>query len=291
MSGLAAGVAAAAVLVGLHRVVLPTGFGSGRRDLLDEHGATGAATPGCPPWFERMAAAADLDPPVFWWWGAVGAVVVTASGSLLLGGPALAAVASIAATAALLGGLRSFGHRRDARIARSVPASLDAIARSCRAGASVLQALRELADADVGPSGRVFARVAARVDRGESMGDALDELVGRHPVHAVRLAAAALLVGADTGAAPARAVDGVAATLRDHAALEREAAAHATQARASAAVLVLAPVGFGIFAVVADPRVAAFLFRSVPGLVCLSLGASLDAVGAWWMSRLVRGAR
>jgi tight adherence protein B len=155
----------------------------------------------------------------------------------------------------------------------------------------VLQALRGLSAADVGPAGAVFAGVASRVDRGESVRDALDALVGRHPVHAVRLAAAALLVGADTGAAPARAVEGVAATLRDHAALEREAAALATQGRASAAVLVLAPVGFGAFAVLADPRVATFLFRTAAGLACLVSGAALDALGAWWMSRLVRSAR
>ena len=245
----------------------------------------------CPPWFAAMAESADLRPARAWWWSTWAGLVAAGAAGLLLGGPLLGVVVAGATGAAAVVGLRAARHRRAQRIARSVPEALDAVARSCRAGASVLQAVRSLADVDVGPAGPVLAEVVERVDRGESLRDALDELVASHPVHAVRLGAAALLVGADTGAAPARAVEGVAATLRDHAALEREAAAHATQARASAAVLVLAPVGFGVFAVVADPRVAAFLFRSGPGVLCLAVGVLLDVVGAVWMGRMVRSVR
>jgi tight adherence protein B len=243
-----------------------------------------------PPWFERRAALADLADVARWWRLALAAPLIMAALGALVAGAGGAVAAAGASISAELVVLRMVGGRAEARLARSVPDALDAVARSCRAGSSVVGALSNLGPDD-GPAAPIFADVANRVARGVALRDALDDVVAAHPDASVRLAAAALLVGADTGAAPARAVDGVAATLRDRVALEREAAGHATQATASAAVLVLAPVGFGAFAVVTDPRVGGFLFSGPAGWACLSLGITLDVIGALWMARMVKAAR
>jgi tight adherence protein B len=243
-----------------------------------------------PAWFERRAALADLDDVSRWWRLALATPMVMAALGVLVAGPGGAVAAAGASVSAELVALGMAGGRAQARLARSVPDALDAVARSCRAGSSVVVALSTLGPDD-GPAAPIFADVAHRVARGVALRDALDDVVAAHPDASVRLAAAALLVGADTGAAPARAVDGVAATLRDRVALEREAAGHATQATASAAVLVLAPVGFGAFAVVTDPRVGGFLFSGPAGWACLSVGIALDVIGALWMARMVKAAR
>jgi tight adherence protein B len=246
---------------------------------------------GAPPlWFHRLATAADLAPVERWWQLALAAPLAAGLVGTVVVGVGVGGGAMVLLLAVEFIGLNLGRRRAAARLARSVPDALDSVARSCRAGSSVVAALGELDDDD-GPAGPVLADVAVAVHHGVALRVALDDLVAEHPEPAMRLAAAALLVAGDTGAAPARAVEGVAATLRDHAALEREAAGHATQAQASAAVLVVAPVGFGLFAVVTDPRVAAFLFGGPVGWSCLILGAALDALGAWWMSRLVRNAR
>lgn len=243
-----------------------------------------------PSWFVAMAGDAALTPVERWWQVALAAPVAAAAAVCVMAGPAMAVCAGSLVVAGELAALRAMRGRATALLARSVPEVLDAVARSCRAGSSVVGALGDLG-ADDGLAGPVFADVARQVGHGVSLRDALDGVVTAHPEPSVRLAAAALLVGADTGAAPARAVDGVAATLRDRVALEREAAGHATQANASAAVLVVAPVGFGVVAVVTDPRVGGFLFSSPLGWACLVAGVGLDVVGAWWMARLVRSAR
>lgn len=253
---------------------------------------TGALGPGVPGWFAAKVERADLGGPVErWWLGAVGLAAATAFVGVALGGVVLGVVGAAAVIGGLWAVLHGMRSRRDDHLARSVPDALDVVARSSRAGSSVVQALCDLETSDAGPAERVFAGAGRRVGKGWSLRRSLDVVVQEHPLPAVRLAAAAILVGSETGAAPARAVEGVAATLRDRAALEREAAAHATQARASAAVLVLAPVGFALFAVAADPKVGDFLFRSPLGWVCLALGAGFDALGAWWMARIVRAAR
>jgi Flp pilus assembly protein TadB len=57
----------------------------------------------------------------------------------------------------------------------------------------------------------------------------------------------------------------------------------------SGLVIALAPLVFGIFAMVTDSRTAGFLLRSRVGLVCLALGLALDAIAAWWMQRITAG--
>jgi Flp pilus assembly protein TadB len=115
---------------------------------------------------------------------------------------------------------------------------------------------------------------------------ALDALAARLPSPGVRLAVAALGLGVETGGAQARAVDGVASTLRDRFAAGAEARALAAQTRASVWVIAISPAAFCAFAVTTDPRTARFFFRSASGLTFLALGLVLDGFGALWMRRL-----
>ena len=110
----------------------------------------------------------------------------------------------------------------------------------------------------------------------------------RCPRPGVRLAVAALCLGAETGGAQARAVDGVAATLRERLAVAGEVKALTSQTRASMLVIAAAPVAFCVFASTTDPRTATFLFRSTAGLACLATGIALDIAGGFWMRRLCR---
>jgi tight adherence protein B len=174
------------------------------------------------------------------------------------------------------------------RFEAAVPAGLEAVARSLRSGVTLRQALAETAADGPLPLRPDLAAVVAGAERGAGLVPALEAWVAHRPSPSVRLAVAALCLGAETGGAQARAVDGVAATLRQRQAAAAEARALATQARASAAVIALAPVGFCALASSTDPRVGAFLFRSPAGLLVLATGIGLDAVGAWWMARLTR---
>ncbi len=92
-----------------------------------------------------------------------------------------------------------------------------------------------------------------------------------------------MTVAAETGGATAAVVDGVADTLRDRVALEREVAALSSQARASATLLVVAPIVVAALAAMADDRIAAFLVGSPAGWGCIVGGVLLDATGAVWM--------
>jgi tight adherence protein B len=297
MIDVAALVASSAVVTMAVAWVRPVGlsWGARPRDVaapVGSHRLDGSGGRACPAWFASAAERSALPMPAGQAWTmAQVAILAIAALALVVGGPGLVAVATAGALAGASVGLRATRHRRDHLIARAVPDTLDAIARSTRSGLSVVQALAALDRPDASPADHLFAAVATRVGRGVSLRSGLDQLLAASDLPPVRLAVTALLVGSETGAAPARAVEGVAATLRDRMALDREAAAHSSQARASVAVLVVAPVGFGLFAIATDPRVGQFLFRTPAGWFCLAIGVGLDLVGAWWMHRIMVDAR
>lgn len=178
--------------------------------------------------------------------------------------------------------------RRRRRADRDLAPLLDQITRHLRAGASLPGAVQVAAAGRADPS---TARLATDLAAGVALTLAVHDWQEASATPARDLAAAALILAADAGGSVAAVLDGVSDTLRDRVALEREVAALSSQARASAAVLVVAPIVFGVLAAMADPRVAQMLFGQPVGWACLAGGAVLDALGALWMSRLVAGSR
>lgn len=169
-----------------------------------------------------------------------------------------------------------------------LPALLDQITRQLRSGASLPVAVRTAAASAT--DGTTLA-LAEEIAAGSGLAPAVERWRRACPTPSRGLVAAALTLAADAGGSVAAVLDGVSDTLRDRVALDREVAALSSQARASAAVLVVAPVGFAAIAAAADHRVAAVLLGRPLGWVCMAAGAALDAAGALWMSRLVGRSR
>ncbi|MEO6121857.1 MAG: type II secretion system F family protein, partial [Acidimicrobiales bacterium] len=239
----------------------------------------------------RLAACSvSADPTAVWggWLTATAAAVVA---GWVFAGPGAALVAALVAVAGPVLSWRLLGHRADARAEAALPAVMDTVARGLRSGASLRQALAEAAVAAGSGTGELagdLAAVSRACQHGATVVAALEGWAERRPLPGVRLAVAALCLGAETGGAGARAVDGVAATLRGRLASLAEARALATQARASAVVIAASPVAFCALASATDDATASFLFGSPLGLAMLGTGLALDAVGALWMAHLTQ---
>lgn len=215
----------------------------------------------------------------------VGLGVACAAGAYV-GGPVLAALAAAGVALAPIG-VRSV---RDGRAAAaydvSLVGALDAIGRSVRSGGSLTQAITEASTAVRGAAAGDLAQVAAAISRGRGLADALGEWRDLRPRPSVRLAAGALVLAASTGGPPARVVEDVASAIRTRQQVAREAQALAAQARLSALVVGVAPIGFMGVMCLANPRNAQMLFGTGIGVACVAAGLTLDAVGALWMHRL-----
>jgi tight adherence protein B len=180
---------------------------------------------------------------------------------------------------------RWLARRAERRRVEAVPAVLDSVARSLRSGASLTQALGEAA-AEETPLAGDLALVVAEAERGAGVEAALQSWAERREAGPIRLAAAALGMGAEFGGATARTVEGIAATVRQRLAVAGEAKALTSQARISAQVIALAPLAFCAIGAATDPALAAFLFVTPLGWCFLVVGVTLDLVGAAWMRRL-----
>jgi tight adherence protein B len=216
------------------------------------------------------------------------AAAVVGAGAWLAGAPVLGAVLVVVALVLPHALQRIADDRRRAHADRAVPDALEVAAGALRAGASLRGALAEAAGVVPPPLAAELAAVVAAAESGTRLAEALDDWSAGRPSPSVRLAAAALALASETGGASARTLDGVAATLRDRHAVQREVQVLATQARVSAAVLGAAPIGFTVVAAAIDPRTAGFLLSSNAGQACLAAGLTLDAIGLAWMQHLTR---
>ncbi len=174
--------------------------------------------------------------------------------------------------------------RRD----KALPATLESLAGELRSGASLRTAIATVAARTPGRLGVELARVRDSLGAGAGVGDAVRDWRDGSDSSEVTIAATAMVLAATSGGPAARSIDAVAASLRERAQVRAEARALATQARASAAVLGLAPAGFALVVAAVDPRAAAFLVRPGLGLACAVVGLALLGTGLWWMHRIVR---
>ncbi len=171
----------------------------------------------------------------------------------------------------------------------SAPAALNRLAAHLRAGGTVLAALRELA-VGTGPLADDLREVVARVDQGAPLAEALAGWRERRPGAAAQAVAGALEVTQLAGGGVAGALEGLAAGLRAGDEGARELRAQSAQARLSAAVVGLAPLGVVGLSWLGDRRVPAALVGTAGGRVCLLTGLGLEALAALWMRAILRRA-
>lgn len=235
--------------------------------------------------FGRAGLAEEADRLLRLW---LAGLVLTLTGSLLVPGVRLLlAGALVAGPVGLLLATRRETRRRSAQL----PEALDAVAAGLRSGLALPAAIAGAASVGA-PLGDELGAMARDVDAGRPLAEAIGRWQAATPDDPhTGLAAAALTVAAGVGGPGARAVDGAAASLRERLGSEAETAALATQGRASAAVLTLAPLGFAFLLTSLDPAAGRFLLGTPVGWLCIAVGLGLDGLGAWWMARLVRRAR
>jgi tight adherence protein B len=163
-----------------------------------------------------------------------------------------------------------------------VAAWCDDLARLVRSGSSLAAALRSAAPAPALAS--IVAPIGLALDRGDSVAGATRRVVSSNA--SVDLALGVVHACADLGGPAAQPLDRTASTLRARAADLAERQVHSAQARLSAVVLTLLPgAALGLLLTTSQHARAAVLGPA--GAICLGAGAALNAVGWWWMRRII----
>ena len=182
--------------------------------------------------------------------------------------------------------------RRAARGARAaeeqLPDAISVLATGVRTGRSLVQALA-LAGAEVDPPiGPTFRAAADRIALGAPMDDALARWASEVGGPEARVAAGVLRLHQRTGGALPTALQELADTLRARRTGARELRSLTAQARLSAAILGLLPIGFFLFLSAVARRDIEAAYASGLGATAIAVGLGLQAAAFVWIRRLLR---
>jgi Flp pilus assembly protein TadB len=201
---------------------------------------------------------------------------------------ALAAGAVALALIALRPGARDVAAPSAAAVTRRAVAPdlvdlAERIARDTRSGLALGVALEDALTQT--PS--VFPEVLEALRRHATLSDALARARPNHDERDVLVHA--LQLGAQHPHVAARVLDRAVVVIRERRAWRQERHVHAAQARTSARVLTLLPIGFALWGLLTSPSVRHAYATSTVVSVVAALGISMNVAGWWWMRRIVGG--
>lgn len=206
--------------------------------------------------------------------------------ALVVAVPAAALVAMIAARAGgrLRSSLRSPSTPAQRRGSRShapdYASLLDGISRQVRSGSSLTSAAID----EITRSSPLHV-VLDRLDAGDALIEALAGVDAHHPDLA--LTVQALSATAHLGGPIAATLDEAAAVLRERSAARAERRAQGSQARLSARVLTIVPLGFAVWSAAVSQRTRDVYMSTAAGGVCATCGLALNLLGWRWMKRII----
>lgn len=214
--------------------------------------------------------------------GALGASV----GSLVAGVPGLVGGFAAAALPILLERRRAT--RRAQLIEHQLIDAVAALSAALRSGRSLVQAFGVAAEEMDDPLRRMLADAADRSALGVPLDDVLDGLADRIGGSDARLVTGVLRLHRRTGGALAAVLDDVVRTLRARRHGARELRSLTAQARLSATILGLLPLGFFLFLSVVARRDVEMAYRTTAGASAIGVGAALQGAAFVWIRHLLR---
>lgn len=180
--------------------------------------------------------------------------------------------------------------RRKRQLRQQIPGTLHDIARRMRAGYSAPLAFAEVLAATDAQTSSIARPCREMLTRGEPLArairqwrDDMDRAVGGSVLDDLVVA---VDVAEAVGGLRASALEVVADSASEGQALADETKAQASQARASAMVMTIAPIVFCAQMVLRDRDASRLLLRTPVGWVLLLIGGSLDVLAWWWIHRL-----
>jgi tight adherence protein B len=214
--------------------------------------------------------------------GGLGSVL----GALLAGPPGLVIGLAAAAAPHVLDRHRSA--RRSQLIEEQLIDAVGAVASALRSGRSLVQSLEVAADEVHAPLGTILSEGVDRMTLGVPFEEVVDELAERVGSSDARLVTGVLRLHRRTGGALAASLDDVSRTLRARRDGARELRSLTAQARLSAAILGLLPLGFFVFLSIVARRDVETAYRTSAGASAIGVGLALQGLAFVWIRRLLR---
>ena len=204
-------------------------------------------------------------------------------------------LALIGAGAAVVAGflplmvLRFRRNRRVAKFNASLADCIDMMARSLRAGHSMVSAIGIIADQAPQPAKFEFGEVSKKQNYGLPLRDSLMQMLDRVPSQDLRVFVTGLLVQKDTGGNLAEILDRIVFVIRERVRIQGEIRTHTAQGRMTGWILSALPIVLLLIINVVDPGYSSVLFNDPVGREMMYTGIVLLCVGGFIIRQIING--
>jgi tight adherence protein B len=177
---------------------------------------------------------------------------------------------------------------RRAKFDRQQSDTLQMLAGGLRAGHSLLRSIDAASVEAESPTSEEFARIVAENRLGRDLGDSLTDTAQRMSCDDFEWTAQAIEIHREVGGDLAEVLDHVAETIRERAQIKGQVKALSAEGRLSAYILIGLPIGMFFYLQMASPNYIGALFTNPLGWGMFFSGLVLLALGAFWLSRVVK---
>jgi tight adherence protein B len=205
------------------------------------------------------------------------------------------AMLAIAIPVGLLAGVLPFlvlrirRNRRVSKFNRSLADCIDMMARSLRAGHSMIAAINIIAEQAPQPARYEFGEVYKKQNYGLPLRDSLMQMLDRVPSQDLRVFVTGLLVQKDTGGNLAEILDRIVFVIRERVRIQGEIRVHTAQGRMTGWILTALPFVLLVIINIVDPGYSDVLFRDPTGREMLYVGVVLLLVGGVIIRQIING--
>ena len=166
--------------------------------------------------------------------------------------------------------------------------ALRLIASGIRIGLGLRQALTIVIQEMPDPARYEYMRVIGQTNIGVSAYDALDSLAKRMPSSETLMMARAIRIQSQTGGDLAKILEMLANTIKDRRRIQRKIRALTAEGRASAAILSALPPFLAGFISLTEPAMGQALLMTLYGHIALMIVAVLEALGVFFLLRMLK---
>lgn len=178
--------------------------------------------------------------------------------------------------------------RRKARFAAQLPDTLQLLSGSLAAGYSLPQAIDTVVRESDGPMAAELNRAIVEARLGVPIEDALETVARRMNSTDFAWVVMAVRIQREVGGNLAEVLSSVAATMRERERLRRQVDVLSAEGRLSAVILVLLPLLFIVYLVIARPEYLGVLYTTPLGILMIIVAILLLIGGSFWLRKVVK---
>lgn len=178
--------------------------------------------------------------------------------------------------------------QRQDRFNEQLPAALDQMTSSTKAGLSLAQAIEEVARTAQPPISQEFSIIVHEYDLGSDLATAIQAARPRLRSRNFNLAATALLVNREKGGNLPETLETLSNSLKEIWRLEQKMITASAEGRKAIKLIAAMPFFIYVMVATAQPELAEVLVSSFAGLAILSLAVFLYLAAIWWLNRTLQ---